>query len=334
MNKVISAIFFAYSFVPLYAGGLNTPRPLPGNPTPPQVEVSNRPTPMYLADKLAYLTAHVRSKLGQSPVTGTGFFFDFCVQLCKDGRLRRVPTLVTNKHVVLGYTSTTIRFTVMENGRPSDKFIDYTLTSEDANQWIPHPDNYVDLCALPIAPIIRKLEAEGTKVFTMPLTTSMVADEKYLESVTQLDDVVMIGYPDGLWDEVNNQPIFRKGVFATRPNKNYNGHREFVIDMPVYNGSSGSPVLIANDQIRFDRSTRSAVLPSGHVKLVGIVYKTFLHNQNGKIVPVQIPTVLQQQDAAAIIPVPTMQIPNNLGLVISASRMLELEDLISKTFPN
>jgi hypothetical protein len=156
-----------------------------------------------------------------------------------------------------------------------------------------------------------------------PMDYSLVADDAFLQNVTQLDDVAMIGYPDGIWDVVNNQPIFRKGVFATRPNRLYNGKREFIIDMPVYGGSSGSPVLIASDGPWVDR-LNNALKTHAPTRLVGVVYKTFIHNDLGKLIAVPIPTVATDENNAAIV-----RVPNNLGLVISASRLLEMEDMFT-----
>lgn len=279
-----------------------------------------RPPPLHLTDILSYLTIHVRSYRGQVPVTGTGFFFTFRI---KDKRGLNVPALVTNKHVVLGYTGTTLRFTVAQNGRPTDRSVEFQLNRAHC-LWYAHPDSDVDICALPILPIIDHFKKQGIELFISPLNHTFVADDVFLQNITQLDDVVMIGYPDGIWDQVNNQPIFRKGVFATKPDKKYNGKREFVIDMPVYGGSSGSPVLIASDGPWVDRSHGHSLMTRAPTKIVGIVYKTFVHNDLGQLIAVPIPTVAADRNNAALI-----RVPNNLGLVISASRLLEMEDLFT-----
>lgn len=70
----------------------------------------------------------------------------------------------------------------------------------------------------------------------------MAGDDFYAKE-RQLDQVVMIGYPVGLMDEVNLQPIFRRGVYATNPSLDYMGRKEFLLDIPNNGGSSGSPVF-------------------------------------------------------------------------------------------
>jgi len=44
----------------------------------------------------------------------------------------------------------------------------------------------------------------------------------------------MIGYPSGLWDTKNNLPIVRKGITATTPYFDYNGKREFLVDIAAF----------------------------------------------------------------------------------------------------
>lgn len=278
---------------------------------------AQQPPRLHLAEILSYLTMHIRSQHGPVPVTGTGFFFTFRI---KDGRGMFVPALVTNRHVVLGFSGTTLLFTVAKDGLPTDETVEFKL-GQGNNVWYVHPDPDVDLCALPLLPIINHFKKQGIELFMSSLNHTFVADNEFLRHVTQLDEVAMIGYPDGIWDKVNNQPIFRKGVFATKPGLNYNGKREFIIDMPVYGGSSGSPVLIASDGPWVDRSHGHSLLTHAPTKLMGVVYKTFIHNDLGKLVAVPIPTVSNDRANAAIV-----KVPNNLGLVISASRLLEMED--------
>ena len=59
--------------------------------------------------------------------------------------------------------------------------------------------------------------------------------------------------------------------------------------------------------------------------LVGVVYATFLHGEFGRLEAVPIPTLASQMGIVTHI-----SLPNNLGLVISASRLLEMEDMFTE----
>src|ERR1039457_2341925 len=71
------------------------------------------------------------------------------------------------------------------------------------------------------------------------------------------DEIYMIGYPAGLYDERNASPIWRIGIIATSPLVGYaftplyqKAYKlpsfidGFLVDAPVYPGSSGSAVVI------------------------------------------------------------------------------------------
>lgn len=282
-------------------------------------------SPLPLSDLLSYLTVHIRSKTAFGRTTGTGFFFAF-QRKEKNGVVNRMPVIITNKHVIEGSKETTIRLTVEENDRPSNRAIDCVL-SDQFGIWINHPDKDVDLCCFPMVPLLEHLAQDGIHPFLRSLSSSQIATDKSLAEVSQLDEATMIGYPDGLWDEVNNQPIFRKGSFATNPSLDYNGQREFVVDIPVYGGSSGSPILVVHDGAWLGRNgLMIGARGTGEVQLVGIVFATFLHDALGKIVSVPIQDVSNEQRVR----VPYVQIPNNLGLAIKASRLLELEEALSR----
>ena len=138
-----------------------------------------------------------------------------------------------------------------------------------------------------------------------------------------LHDIIMIGYPDGIMDEVNNLPIFRKGITATNPFIDYNGMKQFLIDASCFHGSSGSPVMSYDDGMIRDANGSIIIGPGvKQLKLIGIQAGTFTHRVDGKIVPVEIPT--------QIIPGTVTHIPNNLGVVVKASCILDFEPLLPR----
>jgi hypothetical protein len=140
-----------------------------------------------------------------------------------------------------------------------------------------------------------------------------------------LEEILMIGYPNGLWDSVNNMPILRRGVTATHPNIDYEGRREFLIDAACFPGSSGSPVFLFNTNGWTNRAG-GTVVGGTRVKLLGILYAGPQHTATGEVRIVMVPT---QQRAVAI-----SSIPNNLGLVIKAARLAELDSAMQKLVKN
>ena len=55
----------------------------------------------------------------------------------------------------------------------------------------------------------------------------MVATTTDLEALDFAEEVLVIGYPNALWDEANNLPLFSKGIASTHPAKDFNSKPEF-----------------------------------------------------------------------------------------------------------
>lgn len=246
---------------------------------------------------------------------GTGFFFLFF----KNGD-QSVPAIVTNKHVVEGATTGHLKLT-MQNGDGSvdlNNFIDITVADFPA-QWVPHPDPTVDLTIMLCAGLLRELIKQGKKPFFVTLDQSLVPTDAELADLTPLEDILVVGYPNGIIDTAHNIPVFRRGITATPVYIDFNNTTEFLIDAAIFPGSSGSPVFLFNQGIWIDRKGNTAA-GGTRVKLLGIVHAVFNNLVNGEISIVPAPT--QGRAVAATL------VPNNLGLCVKASRVLEFEPLI------
>ena len=244
---------------------------------------------LHAAEKLSYSTVRVLCKNPNGISYGTGFFYDIPHPTNPNFH---IPIIVSNRHVVKDVQNTTFTMTLAAtNGLPSAD--QYTINMDNgAYPWIGHPDPTVDLSFLLIAPALIHMQQEGKSPFYYAMDSSLIPDDSQLKAVTQTDEVIMIGYPGALWDNVNNQPIFRKGTLATNPGKDFCGRHEFLIDMPVFCGSSGSPVLLFSDGLYFDREKGQGKL-GGRLVLLGINYATIESTVSGKVVPVPVPTVVE-----------------------------------------
>jgi len=297
---------------------------------------------LHMAELLSYLTVRLSCVRATGTACGTGFFYD--IPHITNQALH-LPVIVSNRHVVKDVLETIITLTLADsNSFPSSEV--YTLRIDNrAFPWINHPDASVDLSVLPLAAALNHLQSQGRKPFFFAMNSSFIPDEEDLKSLTQTDEVIMIGYPGGLWDNVNNQPIFRKGILATSPSKNFGGRREFLIDMPVYWGSSGSPVLLFSEGAFLDRKKGvglNGVMLGGRLKLLGINYATITNTVTGKVVPVPVPTVVEDEVSTSNTTneqpsgrpqrfslEAKMGVPNNIGIIIQASRLKEIEEMFA-----
>lgn len=229
------------------------------------------------------------------------------------------PVIVTNKHVVKDATRG--RFLLTRKGPSGEPLIGQTVNFEIDDfekRWIPHPDNDVDLCVLPIGGMLNQLFARHEEVFWMPFDASLIPTAADEERMIGLESVLMVGYPNGLWDNVNNLPIFRRGSLASDYKVDWRGKKEFLIDCACFPGSSGSPVMLFDIGGYQDKGGMN--IGAARIKLMGVLFAGPQHTADGKIVVVNVPTVQ--------VPVPVITIPNNLGIVIKASRLHDFEHLI------
>lgn len=254
-----------------------------------------------------------------NPSTGTGFFFSF---LENQNTKTNVPVIITNKHVIDNNVSGKLLFTLSDNdGKPMDKFHHTFNITDFRNAWTYHPDPEVDLCAMPIAQIINILTSLNKRPFFIPFGKNLIPTKEQLEDLSAMEELVMVGYPNGIWDNVNNQPILRKGITATHPNKDYCGKKEFMADIASFPGSSGSPVLIFN-QNGYQDKKGNIFMGGSRILLMGVLYAGPQYTTTGEIKILTIPTKQ--------IPIPISRIPNNLGMIIKSERIMELENLFKQ----
>lgn len=199
----------------------------------------------------------------------TAFFFAFEFNGGKS-----FPVLVTCRHAVDGRNVFNFAFhAAQEDGTPLPggviKLNDFRLD----DRWIFHPNHDVDLAILPFGHWLHQLRAGGMPAHVSLILESMIPSLDDLRQLAPIEDILTVGYPNGMWDAHNNMPISRKGVTATSCAVNYNGQQEFLIDTATFEGSSGSPVFLHKDVVATsERGDRPVFAKIFH--LLGIVHQT------------------------------------------------------------
>ncbi len=263
-------------------------------------------------NQLNYSTVRIIAKGNRGISTGTGFIIKFAEQFI-DGKYINAPAIVTNKHVVEGAEEIAFRLHASNlTGERVKGFYEATLP---LSSFIMHPNPNVDLCAVPIAEIFVRSKMDRVKPYYYGIRMKQIPNRDKLTSFCPSDEIIVVGYPNGIWDEENNLPVFRKGILATAPSVNYGGEGNFLIDCAIYPGSSGSPVFTVKHL--FNRETFQ---PFVSIELLGVVYATYNHSAQGEIAIQNIPTNTNTQ------------IPNHLGLVLNTSNLHELNEVIKEHF--
>ncbi|HZK96398.1 MAG TPA: serine protease [Prolixibacteraceae bacterium] len=269
------------------------------------------------SEQLTYSTVRIECEYNDGTRgTGTGFFFQFLKDEVSD---RYIPVVITNKHVINGATKGRLIFTKANaNNEPIDTQHFQVYIDNFESFWRKHPATDVDLCAMPIAPFLTEASNRGEKLFYISLDKSLIPSDQQLSDFSALEEILMVGYPNGIWDHVNNKPILRKGITATHPNFDYCGKKEIMIDAACFPGSSGSPVFVFNEGGYRDKRGNT-FMGGSRIILLGILYAGPQHTAQGEIQIIDVPTSER--------PIAISRIPNNLGLIIKSERIFELENL-------
>jgi hypothetical protein len=261
------------------------------------------------ADQLIHTTVRIETSSANGDGSGTGFFFHFC----RDDK-RNVPVIVSNRHVIDGATTGLIHITLRKPGKQEPdlgKHVAVPIKNFES-LWVKHPDPHVDLAVFPIAQVLQLLQDQGQEAYYIPFEMSLVAEPTFMSSLSAVEDIVMVGYPTGLWDFAHNLPIVRRGITATAPYVDFTGQPFFMIDCACFPGSSGSPVFLYNVGMHIDKQGNTN-LGATRVKLLGILFAGPQFTAQGEIKVLPVPTASQ--------PVALSRIPTNLGLCVKADQL-------------
>lgn len=265
-------------------------------------------TPTTITEQLLFTTVRIETDRG----VGTGFFFEARVDESKS-----LPLIVTNKHVVEKTTKGVFRLHEADRNadppKPAGRFFS-VLLDEFESWWIGHPEPGVDLCAMPCRPLFRHAEELGKTVFSKMFDESLILRDDQLANLSTAEDVLLVGYPIGLWDEKNNLPLIRRGITASHPALDFNGKPEFVIDAACFPGSSGSPVVLANLGSYYSKD--GAIVVGTRFALLGVLHGAPQMTVEGFPKMEPIPT--------AVVPAWEMRMVIHLGYVIKAKEIVTL----------
>ena len=194
-----------------------------------------------------------------------------------------------------------------------------TLRHDDW-KWTGHPSADIDIAMLPFI-CSDHLDRSVRTRYGRCIQTDIVPKQNEIADFDAIDDVLFVGYPSGIYDQVNHVPISRKGITATPLALDYEGKPIVLIDASVFPGSSGSPVFIYKSG---DWTTRKGEIRYGpSIFLVGVLSGGFFCDTDGSIKLEDIPT--------SVMPTVNAQEMIDLGVVYKARTVVEtIEHLIGE----
>ena len=154
-----------------------------------------------------------------------------------------------------------------------------------------------------------------------------VATPDSINNLDAVEEVLFIGYPDGLYDSVNLTPVVRRGITATPVQLDFEGQPAFLVDAAVFPGSSGSPVFATSTAWRVDESD-NPVFTHSRAMLLGVIAEYLRVKEGHRVEWKPIPTGKEKEK----VPTYTTSQALNLGVVYRSSTIIEaIKDLYKKS---
>lgn len=265
--------------------------------------------PTVNTESLIYSTIRITRSDGGS---GTGFIFR---DVNDEGT--SIPLLITNHHVVEDCDWISINFHKAENGEVNGTISCTVQISEES--YIRHPDDSIDLVAIPLVPILTALPSEAGVPYMTHIDSRMLMDEA--ESLDVVEDVIMVGYPNGLSDEINNHPLFRRGITSTHPHSDFRNEPVGVVDIAAFPGSSGSPIYM-HRRVYWGAPNLQAGSRTDYLRLLGVLFAGPQADAEGSFDIVEVPT--------RQVGIGFTRVMMNLGYYVKAREVRRLLDFIYK----
>lgn len=263
--------------------------------------------PESISEQMMFNTIRISTNTG----CGTGSYFNF-----KIGDYV-IPTILTNKHVINNNTNELTTFEVHMKDSTGNPCGNLKVTYN--TKWIFH--NNKDICFCYANPLFEQIKrVQGKEVYYIANDESLIYSQQKLEELSALEELVMVGYPIGLWDSRNNYPIFRKGYTSSHPAIDFNEDGIGLIDMACLPGSSGSPIYILNEGGYKDKKGNT-YLGQSRIILIGFLFSGPQYTAEGDIVVKNIPTVQTTVGAST-------KVMANLGYYIKAKEILSFKKTI------
>ena len=259
------------------------------------------------AEQLFFTTVRLEVENDAGGGAGTGFFYSY-----SEGDTQYI-FVVSNKHVVLDAKRGTMLLTLAEGDQPrfGQRF---TVTLEDFGaQWFGHPDADTDIAVMPFVPVLQRIQQSDRQIYFKVISHSLIPDQASLQQLDAIEEVIFLGYPNGMFDTANLTPIARVGVTATPIALDYGGRKAFLIDASVFPGSSGSPVFILNTGSYSPKA--GGLVVGSRLLFLGILSAVFVRVERGEFEIVDIPT--------AQVPVVTTEQMIDLGYVYKGDMVQE-----------
>ena len=227
-------------------------------------------------EQLTYSTVRIQAwDENDNESVGTGFIY---MHPFHDTEENSIYLVVTNKHVIEHSNNGKISFHIsnvsVSKSTPTVES-EPVLFKDWGASWFMHPNPDIDLACMPLSGVHESFANSGKKTFAIGFGPQLIPSAEVIDGFSAIEEILMVGYPIGLWDQVHNRPLIRRGITASSLKLDFNGDPVFVGDMACFPGSSGSPVIL---------------IKGDNYYLLGVLYAGPVFHANGECTIEEKPT--------------------------------------------
>lgn len=262
--------------------------------------------PKDIAEQL--ISSTVKLSINDGEAIGTGFFYKAAEE--ENGDFK--PVIVSNRHVFQEAENVQLTLTFLNDKK--EHYLQNFVLGNIKDLVIFHPNKNVDLAVIPIPGLLKIFLAQGHTPDSVFLNKSLIPNQRDLEDISAIEDIYIVGYPNGFMDEINNRPLVRKGITASDFKLDYNGEKKFLVDSAIFSGSSGSPVLIYNKGGFYD-AAGNFQFGKSRVLLLGINSAVMIQDLNGELIEEDSPTKK----------ITVSRMPIGLGIIVKSELLKDFD---------
>lgn len=219
-----------------------------------------------ISTQLLFTTVPIWTEREGTKSSATAFIYNFPVP---NSQGNSVPMLITNHHVVEGCSRGMIELVERQGSEPNrEKRIRVELQISEFEL-----NSALDIALYPLGRVLNQLETEGRPAFFRAVSPELIPGPIAISELAALEEIVFIGYPSGLRDDKNANPLIRRGITSTPVWNDFQGTPTFLIDAGVFPGSSGSPVFVLNQGAY---ATKEGLSIGSRVLFLGVIRESMV----------------------------------------------------------
>lgn len=242
-------------------------------------------TPSTIAESLLYAVKRIEGLVGGKVVTyGTGWVFT----QSNEAEGTEFSVLVTNRHVVAGVDEVRILMHTKTAGAVDGGHAFLNVTASD----IFFEEAGPDVALIPFGHRVNEWQNQnaGRGLHYVSFRAGHIPSAEAEQELDVCEPILMVGCPSGLWDDENGFPLFRRGITASHPAVDFQGRPEFAVDVGVYSGSSGSPIILWESGLIRASKASTDFTPGVRFWLLGMLWGGPRISEKGELVVAPVPT--------------------------------------------